>query len=230
MPAAGSPLFAAAALSVTLTATLVLAWRPVTSGRSLRAGLFSLALAGAGLALIGGLGALMWQRQLFAQDKCLAGHALTCYRLAGDAARFREEQRRAFALRGCRTGDPSTCRQAVGFLEAGGPSELEQAISAACGARDADLCHRLGERLLAIGDREDGVRHLEASLLRAWETAQRQSPGTEGLERTGDRRSACSIAPRRCRGGTSVPPHRRVAAGVLEEHGHVAAEQPLWPG
>ena len=28
----------------------------------------------------------------------------------------------------------------------------------------------------------------EASLLRAWETAQRQSPGTEGLERTGDRR------------------------------------------
>jgi hypothetical protein len=160
---AGSGLvaFAATVLSLALTATLVLAWRPVTSGRSVLARLGAFALAGAGLALIGGLGALIWQRQLFAQNECLGGHALTCYRLAGDAVRFTEEQRRAFALRGCRAGDRSTCRQAVGFLGASGRSELEQAIGAACGAGDADLCHRLGDRLLAIGDREDGVRHLE---------------------------------------------------------------------
>jgi ABC-type nickel/cobalt efflux system permease component RcnA len=160
---AGSGLvaFAAAALSLTLAATLVLAWRPVMSGRSVRALLASLALAGAGLALIGGLGALLWQRQVFAQNECLGGHAPTCYRLAADAARFTSEQRRGFALRGCRAGDHSTCRQVVGFLEASGRSELRQAVSAACGRGDADLCHRLGERLLAIGDREDGVRHLE---------------------------------------------------------------------
>jgi len=160
---AGSGLvaFAAAGLSLTLTATLVLAWRPVTSGRSVRAWLASLALAVPGLALVGGLGALLWQRQVFAQNECLGGHALACYRLAGDAARFTSEQRRGFALRGCRAGDHSTCRQVVGFLEASGRSELPQAVSAACGRGDADLYHRLGERLLAIGDREDGVRHLE---------------------------------------------------------------------
>jgi hypothetical protein len=204
---AGSGLiaFAAAALSVTLTATLVLAWRPVTSGRSLRAWLASLALAGAGLALIGGLGALMWQRQLFAQNKCLGGHALTCYRLAGDAARFTKEQRRAFALRGCRAGDPSTCRQVVGFLEASGPSELEQAIGAACGAGDADLCHRLGERLLAIGDREDGVRHLEracAADARWCETAARtaEERGEGALARALRLRGCAATQAPACRG------------------------------
>ena len=153
--------FAAAGLSLTLTATLVLAWRPVTSGHSFRAWLASVALAGAGLALVGGLGVLLWQRQLFAQNKCLGGHALTCYRLADDAARFTEEERRAFALRGCRAGDQGTCRQVVGFLQPGDRSELQQSIGAACGAGNADLCHRLGERLLAIGDREGGVRYLE---------------------------------------------------------------------
>jgi ABC-type nickel/cobalt efflux system permease component RcnA len=160
---AGSGLvaFAAAVLSLALAATLALAWRPLTSGRSVRARLASVALAVAGLALVGGLGAQIGQRQLFAQDRCLGGHAPTCYQLAGDTARFTEGERRAFALRGCRAGDRSTCRQLVPLLQANGPAGPVQAIGAACDAGDADLCHRLGERLLATGDREGGVRHLE---------------------------------------------------------------------
>jgi hypothetical protein len=204
---AGSGLvaFAAAGLSLTLTATLVLAWRPVTSGRSRRAWLASVALAGAGLALVSGVGARLWQRQPFAQNKCLDGHALTCYRLAGDAARFTEEERRAFALRGCRAGDRGTCRQVVGFLRAGDPPELERAAGAACGAGDPGLCHRLGERLLAIGDREKGVRHLEracAADARWCETAARtaRERGERALAHALSQRGCAATQAPACRG------------------------------
>jgi hypothetical protein len=186
---AGSGLvaLAAAVLSLTLAATLVRAWRSVAAGRSVGAWAASVALAVAGLALVGGLGALVWQRRLFAQNECLGGHALTCYRLAGDEARFPMEQRRAFALRGCRAGDRSTCRQVVSFLEASGQPELEQAVGAACGAGDADLCHRLGERLLAIGDREPGVRYLER-------TCSREARWCETAARTAHERGESVLA------------------------------------
>jgi ABC-type nickel/cobalt efflux system permease component RcnA len=204
---AGSGLvaFAAAAVSLTLMATLVLAWRPMTSGRSLRAWLAALTLAVAGLTLIGGLGAVLWQRQLFAQNRCLGEHAPTCYRLAADAARFSGEQRRAFALRGCRAGDRSTCRQVVGFLAPSGQPELEQAVGAACGAGDADLCHRLGERLLALGDREDGVRHLQRACLadaRWCETAARTAHerGESALARALRQRGCGASQAPACRG------------------------------
>ena len=160
--------FIAAGVSLVLTATLAVSWRAVTAGRSGADWITSTAGALAAVNVLAWLvGAQLVQRRLFEQNRCLSGSAAQCHELARDD-RFSSDERRRFALRGCELGSDQACALVVADMGPGQgrDSAAALAVAARCRAGNADLCQRLGARLLKLGDREGGIASLDESCAR----------------------------------------------------------------
>jgi len=161
-------LFVAAGLSLMLAAPLAISWRAVTAGRSATDWIVSTAGA------LAALGVLVWLvsaqlvgRRLFEQNRCLSGSAVQCHELARDE-RFSSDERGRFALRGCELGNNLACGLLVASMGPGQgrDSAAARAVAARCSAGNADLCQRLGVRLLKLGDRGGGIASLDEACTR----------------------------------------------------------------